>query len=134
MFKDKDSLKGDLTPFNRVFLEKIPEVFKINRYMININLPNFIDGLLNKTINENEYCFDYFNENPNDISFYKSMLLNIKEFNSLFQNLLAHQDELLKPNSPSPHGKSQNVHESKYSEFINRSEKNKQYIKIILKN
>ena len=133
MFKDKDSLKGDLTPFNRVFLEKIPEVFKINRHMININLPNFIDGLLNKTINENEYCFDYFNENPNDISFYKSMLLNIKEFNSLFKNLLAHQDEILKPNSQNTHGKSQNVHESNYTEFMNRSEKNKQYIKIVLK-
>ena len=34
LFKDNDPLEGDLTPFNRVFLEKIPEIFKINKYNI----------------------------------------------------------------------------------------------------
>ena len=56
--------------------------------LIEVNLPHFIDGLINKTINEDEYYFDFFNENPNIISFYQSILLNLKEFNSLFLNLI----------------------------------------------
>ena len=126
LFKDNDSLEGELTPLNRVFLEKIPEIFQINKILIDINLPNFIDGLINKTINEDEYHFDFFNENPNEISFYKSMLINIKEFNSLFLNLLTCKDELLKPNPQ------KNI-ESKYSEFKTRCENNKKFISVILK-
>ena len=125
LFKDDDSLEGDLTPFNRVFLEKIPEIFKINQYMININLPNFIDGFLNKTINEDEYYFDYFNENPNDICFYKSMLLNMEEFNILFWNLLACKEEELKPNS-------EKINTSIYKKFISKTENNKKCISVLL--
>ena len=37
---------GSFTPFNRFFLEKIPEVFQINKMIIDVNLPNFIQGLI----------------------------------------------------------------------------------------
>ena len=130
LFKDNDPLEGDFTPFNRVFLEKIPEIFQINKTIIDINLPDFIEGLINKTINEDEYHFDFFNENPNDISFYKSMLLNIKEFNSLFFNLLRLKDELLKPDEQN---KMENNNESKYSELKKKSEQNKQILSKIIK-
>jgi hypothetical protein len=65
--------------------------------LIDVNLPRFIDGLINKTINEDEYYFDFFNENPNEISFYQSILLNLKEFNSLFLNLIKFKDDYLEP-------------------------------------
>ena len=125
LFKDDDPLEGDLTPFNRVFLEKIPDIFKINKYIVNIDLPHFIDGLIKKTINEDEYYFDFFNENPNEIFFYKSILLNIKEFYSLFKNILAFKGELLKSNFT-------NNNTSIYIKFRDKSEKNIKSISILL--
>ena len=129
LFRDTNSLEGDFTPFNRIFLEKIPEIFQINKFIIDINLPRFIDGLINKKIKEDEYHFDIFNENPNEIVFYQSMLLNIKEFNSLFENLFNLKDELLAPNIQ----KDENLLHNKYEKYKNREEKNKKYISVCLK-
>ena len=53
------------------------------------------------------------------------MLLNIKDFNILFWNLLALKDELLKPCSNDDNA-------SIYSQFIKKSEKNKEKISLIL--
>ena len=137
LFKDNDPIEGYFTPFNRVFLEKIPEIFQINKLITDVNLPHFIDGLISKKINEEEYYFDYFNENPNDISFYQSMLLNIKEFNSLFSNLFNFKDDLLEPfaqkNKNDENISPNNNDYSKYIEFKKRSETNKKYILIALK-
>ena len=95
---EKDEyINGSFTPFNRFFLEKIPEVFQINKMIIDVNLPNFIQGLINQTINEDEFHFDFFIENPNEICFYQSILLNLKEFNSLFLNLVKLKSVLLEP-------------------------------------
>ena len=70
--KEKDEyINGSFTPFNRFFLEKIPEVFQINKMIIDVNLPNFIQGLINQTINEDEFHFYFFIENPNEICFYQ---------------------------------------------------------------
>ena len=69
---EKDEyINGSFTPFNRFFLEKIPEVFQINKMIIDVNLPNFIQGLINQTINEDEFHFYFFIENPNEICFYQ---------------------------------------------------------------
>ena len=131
LFKD-DIIEGDFTPFNQFFLEKTPEIFRINKIVADINLPQFIDGLINKTINEDEYYFDFFNENPNQISFYKSMLLNIKEFNSLFVNLFIFKDELLGQNEEDKeeqeNNKVKNNIDNKYIEFKKRSKKNIKFI------
>ena len=118
LFKDNDPSESDLTPFNRVFLEKIPDIFKINKYIIDIDLPHFIDGLINRTINEDEYYFDFFNENPNEISFYKSMLLNIKDFYFLFKNLFQFKEEIIKPFSQN------NNNTSIYAKFTDKSKIN----------
>ena len=51
LFKDKDDnvyfAPGNYTPFNRIFLEIIPQVFEVNKVIIDVNLPKFIDGLIN---------------------------------------------------------------------------------------
>ena len=140
LFKDKDDTvyfaPGNYTPFNRIFLELIPQVFEVNKLIIDVNLPRFIDGLINKTINEEEYCFDYFNENPNEISFYQSIFLNIHEFNSLFINLVKFNDQFLEPKKYSKPVEQNNItkkDESIYSEIRKRSEKNKHFISLALK-
>ena len=144
LFKDKDDnvyfAPGNYTPFNRIFLEIIPQVFEVNKVIIDVNLPKFIDGLINKTINEEEYCFDYFNENPNIISFHQSIFLNIYEFNSLFLNLVKFSEKFLEPkknnksekNNPNTE-KEKDEPKSIYSEIKKRSEKNKYFISLALK-
>ena len=114
--------KGNFTTFNHFFLEVIPEVLQTYKSLIDINLPKFIKGLIDKSIDENEYCFDFFNENPNDISFYQNILLNAKEFNALFTNLLMHYEELCAPNKDIENTP------TKYSEIKKRTEGNKKKI------
>ena len=140
LYKDNDSdelISGDFTPFNRFFLEKIPEIFQLNKMLIDVNLPRFIDGLINKTINEDEYYFDFFNENPNEISFYQSILLNLKEFNSLFLNLIKFKDDYLEPKEGTKTKQNENITQNemnpKYIELKNKSEKNKKLILLALK-
>ena len=136
LYKDGDNnINGDFTPFNRVFLEKIEEIFKINQMLIDANLPHFIDGLINKTINEDEYKFDYFNENPDKISFYRSILLNIYDFNALFLNLVKRKDDILQPKKKEKEEKTEqkNTISSKYAELREKTEKNKKLILLAVK-
>ena len=125
---DKDNIGGeDYAPFNQYFLEVIPEILKIYKIIIDVNLPHFINGLIDKSINEEEYVFNYFNENPNEISFYQSTLLNIKTFNALFLNLLKYKDKLIQQNTPKTTIPEESVN-SKYSELKKKSEKNQRLI------
>ena len=136
LFKDKDDNQyfapGNYTPFNRLFLEIIPQVFELNKVILDVNLPKFIDGLINKTINEDEYCFDYFNENPNEISFYQSIFLNIHEFNALFLNLVKFKEKFLEPKKEEQTN-STIKEDSIYSEIKKKSDKNKHFILLALK-
>ena len=137
LFKDKEVIVegNNYTPFNRFFLEKIGDIFQINKKVLDVNLPHFIDDLINKNINEDEYQFDYFNENPNEISFYQSILLNIHDFNSLFSNLVKFQKTLLETpsqNKPPENNNEQN-NQSIYADLRNRSEKNKRFILLAIK-
>ena len=137
LYKDKDeTLEGYYTPFNRFFLEKIQDIFHINKMIIDANLPHFIDGLINRTINEDEYCFEFFNENPNEISFYQSILLNIKEFNALFINLEMNKKDLLEPQTQNKINKEKIVQNKninpKYIELQTKTEKNKKNIILAL--
>ena len=134
LFKDKEennSLKGDFTPFNQFFVEKTPEIIDIYKSLIDVNLPKFIDGLIDKSINEEEYCFEFFNENPNQISFYQNILFNLQEFNTLYMNILKFKKQLLDDavdnNNQSQIKTSDN--ESKYAELKKRQLVNKKNIK-----
>ena len=129
LYKDKEEnnfSNGDFTPFNRYFLGKIPMISEIYKSLIDVNLPKFIDGLIDKSINEDEYCFDFFNENPNDISFYQTILLNIYEFNALFVNLDRNKTDLLEKKETPNEG-------SKYFNLKTRTEKNKKNILLAIK-
>ena len=138
LFKDKEEnnfIKGDFTPFNRFFLEKIPDIFDIYKSLIDVNLPKFIDALINKTIGEEEYIFDFFNENPNEISFYQNILFNIQEFNALYMNLVKYKNKIFpdaKEKTPDDAATPKNENESKYSELKKRSQSNKKKIKLAI--
>ena len=50
--------------------------------------------LINNNLSKDEYVFDYFKDNPNEVLFLKSILLNIDEFKALNRNLLKNKDKL----------------------------------------
>ena len=99
LYKNASMIKGgNYTPFNFFFLENIPQVFKFYEKIIRVKLPPFIEELINENISLDEYNYNYFKENPNEVVFHKSMLLNIDEFNAIFKNLLENKEKLLNIN------------------------------------
>ena len=120
------TLKGNFTPFNRFFLEKISLIFEIYKSLIDCKLPKFIKGLIDESIKEDEYYFDFFNENPNEISFYQNILLTIKDFNAIFTTIDKYQKEIIISNNKNEEGS------SKYEELKKRSEKNKKNLSLAI--
>ena len=90
----KNGAGGNYTPFNNYFFEIIEKVFNFYDLITKEKLPPFIMQLINNNISKDEYVFDYFKENPNEVLFHKSVLLNIDEFNALNRNLLKNKDIL----------------------------------------
>ena len=85
---------GNYTPFNIYFMENIPQVFKFYEKIVKVKLPKFIDEFIDENVSIDDYTFDYFKENPNEVLLHKSMLLNIDEFNAIYKNLTNNKDKL----------------------------------------
>ena len=65
LFED-NTFENDFTPFNWFFLDKMSSLINFFGHITKVSLPNFIDDLLNNKLDEN-YRFDYFNENPDEV-------------------------------------------------------------------
>ena len=72
--------ESDYTPFNWFFLDKIDDILLIFNNVINVNLPDFIENYINDKL-PNDYEYDYFNENKDQI--YASISIPFS-FNNLF--------------------------------------------------
>ena len=96
LYENSPKVEGnDYLPFNKYFLEVIPKVFDFYKLITEVKLPHFIEELLNHNISIEDFHFDYFKENPNEVLFHKSIFLNIDEFNAIFKNLNNNKDKLL---------------------------------------
>ena len=62
-------------PFNKFFIEKMDLFIKFIDELINVNLPEFI----NKTLEDENYIFNYLNENDNDEIINRSICFTIKD-------------------------------------------------------
>jgi len=125
LYENNSASQGNnYTPFNKYFLEIIPKVFEFYKLITEVKLPHFIDELLNHNTSIEDFHFDYFKENPNEVLFHKSILLNIDEFNAIFKNLNNNRDKLL-------HYK-ENKNNTNCKEDIAKKEKNYKLIKIAL--
>ena len=82
----KDSIDNDYTPFNWYFLEKMPDILEIFDKITKVTLPNFIEDLLNDRLDEN-YKYDYFKENPDEVMYHRSICFNLHEINSILNNI-----------------------------------------------
>ena len=82
-----------LTPFNNYFIEKMPNLFEFLNDICDIELPSFIDDLINDKLDEN-YKYDYFKENPNENVFYRNICFNFKDLYFLAFNAIKYKNEL----------------------------------------
>ena len=76
----------DYTPFNNYFLEKMPMVLKFFNSITKVTLPSFIDKLINGNL-PNDFIFNYFEENPEEVFFHRSICFNFDVFSILISNI-----------------------------------------------
>ena len=74
-----------LVPFNNYFIEKIPLLIKIFDIIYQVELPSFINYLVNDKLCA-DYTYDYIRENPNKNIFYRHICFNAEIVYSLVIN------------------------------------------------
>ena len=83
-FNDKDNIY--YTPFNWYFIDKMPDIIGIFEKITKVTLPSFIDKLLNDKLDEN-FKYDYFEENPEEIIFHRSICFNLNNIKSILKSI-----------------------------------------------
>ena len=73
------------SPFNWYIIEKLPKLIEFLDKISEVKLPNFIEKLINDELPDN-YEYDYFNENPDEILMFRNICYNCEELHSLIIN------------------------------------------------
>ena len=84
---------SDYSPFNWYFLEKMPEILDIFEKITKVTLPHFIEELLNDRLDDN-FQYDFFKENPDEIMFHRSICFNLNDISSLLNSLDKCKDKI----------------------------------------
>ena len=92
---------GDYSPFNWYFLDKMPEVLKFFENIIKVKLPPFIEKLIIGNL-PNDFAFDYFNENPDEVVFHRSICFSLDDLLVLLSNMEKCQDIIFTSKSSLP--------------------------------
>ena len=96
-FKSEEN-NGDYTIFNRYFLDKMSDLLKMFENITKVNLPDFIEKLINGNL-PNDYKFDYFNENPDEYFFNKSICFSLDDFLAICFNMEKCEEKIFNNNS-----------------------------------
>ena len=96
LFKD-DKIEGNFSPFNWMIIEKMPKLFEFFDIINDVNLPNFIENEISENSN-NEYKYDYFEENKDEIITHISICYNIDNIYSLIHNIKNCQNKIFNEN------------------------------------
>ena len=86
-----DTIERDYTPFNLYFIDKIEKILQFLDKSTNINLPQFIE-LCAKNKLPNNYLYDFFTENQDEIYASISICFNINNIICLIQGLEKEQN------------------------------------------
>ena len=98
-FINNDDDNCDYTPFNFYFLEKMPMVLKFFENITKVTLQPFIDKLINGNL-PNDFIFNYFKENPEEVVFHRSTCFNVDDLLVLLSNIKKCENNLfIKENS-----------------------------------
>ena len=85
-FINNEDANCELSPFNSYFLEKMPMALKFFESITKVTLPPFIDKLINGNL-PNNYVFNYFKENPEEVVFHRSMCISTDDLSVLLSNM-----------------------------------------------
>ena len=96
LYKNKEK-EFMYTPFNFYFMKKMNEIFWFFENIINVELPKFIELFIMNKLDEN-YIYDYFNENKNEIMLHKSILFSLSDIICLLKNIEDNKDILFTKN------------------------------------
>ena len=86
-----NSIERDYTPFNLYFLDKIDKILQFLEKSTTINLPQFIELCANNKL-PNNYLYDFFTENQEEIYASISICFNINNIISLIKGLEKEQN------------------------------------------
>ena len=89
---------GEYTPFNWFFLEEMPSVLTFFENLTKVQLPKFIDDFINDKLSD-DYTYDYFKENPDQVIFHRSICFNIYEIKCLIDNMNKSKDIIFEESS-----------------------------------
>ena len=84
----------DYAPFNAYFIQKMPTLLKFFENLNQVVLPSFIDKFINDLLPE-DYIYNYFQENPKEIIFYRQICFNIDILYSLIINTDKCRDKII---------------------------------------
>ena len=83
----------DKTPFNWFFVkEGVPKIFELTKKITNISFSNYINKLISGEIEDNDFFYDYFTQNPNSKRVQYTICYQPKEF-YLLLNILKNFDK-----------------------------------------
>ena len=85
--------KGDFTPFNWYFIDKIPEVYQFFENLKQVTLPPFIEKLINGELNKS-FEYNYFKENPEEGIFHRSICFSFKDLCVIINNMKEMKDNI----------------------------------------
>ena len=88
---------GDFTPFNWFFIEEMPFVLKFFENLTKVELPKFIDDFINEKLND-DFVYDYFKENPEQVIFHRSICFNIYDIQCLLENMKNNENIIFQDN------------------------------------
>ena len=87
-FKLYDSEEnGQYSPFNLYFLKKINKLLEIYENLNLVKLPTFIGKLINGELSKDNYEYNYFKENSNELLFHRSIFLSVNHIQVLLNNI-----------------------------------------------
>ena len=69
------------------------DLFKICGHMTKVNLPSFIEKFINNELPE-DYQYDYFKENPEEVINYRSIFFNLNQAKVLATTMNKYKDKI----------------------------------------
>ena len=84
----------DFSPFNKFFIEKMELLIKFIDDLVNVDLPEFVK----KTLEDNNYSFDYLKENENDGIINRSICFKIEDIYDIVINAAKRDNNIFREN------------------------------------
>ena len=80
----------NFSPFNSFFIEIMPKFITFFDKLTEINLPNFIEKIINNEKNE----YDFFKENSEEIINYKSVCFSLNDLNTIYNIIKINEEKI----------------------------------------